>query len=308
MYNPGIKEEFLAGYDGGNRKSARPLFEATGVFESACCKDFAEMTFEEAISAIREAKIGSYGTAAAIPGMIKHYVKWCQDSRVFKDVNLDLLKIGVDDIDSSKYLKEMVFISEDELIHHLNSVRPYADGYPEVIVMLFAWAGIKQNDVASIKISDVDIDNRKVYLERRGMYIGFSDKIAEILRVYEKTKVGSRSSGGDNRDVFRDDSHDRFVRKYFPKGKSGDAFTSVQIKHIVNHLNYLYVSQGNHPRFTGSSVLISGALHRVWELEQSGVDVFSIKNKKAVSEAFLVEAKLYEILWLYRNYKKAFNL
>ena len=65
---------------------------------------------------------------------------------------------------------------------------------------------------------------------------------------------------------------------------------------------------GNSPRFTAGNVLASGALKRLYDLEQGGVDIFSIKNKDIVSETYRAKAKLYEILWLYKNYKKAFNL
>lgn len=308
MYNPEIKEKFMEVYGGGSKKSIRSFFESISSYENVCKKDFAEMTFTEAIEAIKDANVGAYGTAAAIPAVIKGYIEWCKNSSAFDTVNSTLMEIGVDDIDASEYLKKLVFRSDEELIYHLNSVRPYTEGYPEVIVMLLVWAGIKQNDVASIKISDVDVENRRVYLSDRCEYAVFSDRIADVFRIYERTKVGYRSSANGSRAVYRDDSYDRYVRKYFPKGKSGDPFTSVQIKHIVNHLNYVYEEQGNPPRFTGSNVLMSGALRRVWELEQSGVDVFSIKNKRIVKEVFFVKAQLYEILWLYKNYKKAFNL
>lgn len=308
MYNLEIKERFLAEYDGNRKLSARPILELIGKHEEFLQKDLAEMSFDEAIDAIKNLDIGTYSTAFGVKTFIKSYVEWCNGLSLFKDINLGLCTIDVDDIDCSKRLGELAFKTEDELIKELGSVRPFDEGYPENIVTLLTWIGVKQNEIAAIRTSDVNLEKQWVYIRDRDIFASFSDKIADIFRIYEKTKVGSRSAGGDSRPVFRDDSHDVYVRKYLPKGKSSDPLTSVQIKHIVHHLNSIYVDNGNPPRFTGSNILLSGALYRVWELEQRGVDVFSIKNKKMVSNAFVAKANLYEILWLYKNYKRAFSL
>lgn len=308
MYNQEIKEQFLAEYDGNRKLSARANFESIANYEELCQKDLAEMTFYEALEAIKNLDIGTYSTAFGIKTFIKSYVTWCHQYSKFKNTNLDLCSIDVDDVDCSRRIRELTFKSEDELIKELSSVRPFDEGYPEAIAILLTWIGVKQNEIASIRVSDVNLEKQWVYVPSSDLFVSFSDKIAEIFRVYEKTKVGYRSSGGDSRPVFRDDSYDRYVRKYLPKDKSSDPYTSVQIKHITHHLNTIYVDRGNPPKFTGSNVLMSGALYRVWMLEQRGVDVFSIKNKKEVANAFVVKANLYEILWLYRNYKRAFNL
>lgn len=308
MYNRDIKEQFLSEYDGNRVIGARPNFELIGAYEEKFQKDLAEMSFDEAVETISNLNIGTYKTAAGVQSFIRSYVKWCDQFSKFKNINLELCSISADDIDCSKRLYELVFRSEDELIKELGSVRPFDEGYPETIAVLLTWVGVKQNEIASVRASDVNLEKQWVYIRDRDLFAKFSDKIADIFRVYEKTKVGYRSAGGDSRPVFRDDSHDRYVRKYLPKGKSGDPFTSVQFKHLIHHLNSIYADAGNPPKFTGSNILLSGALYRVWELEQSGVDVFSIKNKKAVANAFVAKANLYEILWLYKNYKKAFNL
>lgn len=307
MYNQEIKERFLSEYDGGHKNSALLHFEAISEHEELCGKDLSEMQTHEAVEALQHINIKTYKTAFGVLSFVRSYVKWCDTNSIFKNPNIELASLTVDDIDISDELKKVLFCSEDELIRELNTIRPFDEGYPEAIVTLLTWIGIKQNDIASIRISDVNLEKQRVYVKADDLFISFSDKIAEIFRIYEKTKVGYRSAGGDSRPVFRDDSHDRYVRKYLPKGKSGDPFTSVQVKHTIHHLNSIYVDRDNPPKFTGSNVLMSGALHRVWQLEQGGVDVFSIKNKKLVTDAFIAKANLYEILWLYRNYKRAFN-
>lgn len=308
MYNQEIKERFLAEYVGNRKSSAQLYFELINEREELLGKDLAQMQKHEVVATLKHIHIRTYSTAFGCLSFLRSYVKWCDTNSVFKSVNPGLISLTVDDIDISEELKEILFESEDDLIKEIDSIRPFDDGYPESISMLLVWMGLRLDEITSIRIDDVNLEKKWVYVPCRDLFVSFSDRIADILRVYEKTKVGYRSAGGDSRPVFRDDSYDRYVRKYLPKGKSNDPFTHTQIKHITNHLNSIYVDRGNPPKFTPGNVLMSGALHRISMLEQSGVDVFSIKNKKIVTTAFVAKANLYEILWLYRNYKRALNL
>lgn len=309
MYNQEIKERFLAESLGNkNENTLRAKFDAIGIYEEQVGKDFAEMSMEEALTAMSEARTNTYGSAFSLLSLMRNYVKWCDDNVVFIGVNQSLVHLEIDDIDISKSLSELLFKNEMELMKELRSIREFEDGYTEAIILLLGWIGIEQKDVLSITSSDVDLQEKRVFLKKYDKFVSFSDNIAYAFSRYEKTKVGSRSSGGDSRLVYRDDSYDRFVRKYCAKGQLGKDFTPTQVKHAVNKLNLAYVQNGNEPRFTGSNVVMSGALYRVMLLEKSGVDVFSIKNKNAVLDSFFVKAKLHEVLWLYKNYKRAFSL
>lgn len=306
MYNREIKEQFLAEYEGGRKVSARINFESIGEYEELCGKDIAEMQISEAIEALKCVHIKTYGTAFGVLSFIRNYIKWCREKSVFNDINTDLAALTVDDIDISGELKAMLFASEDELIKAMRSVRPFDDGYYDVIVVLFVWLGIPQKQITSIKIDDVNLSDNVVVFD--GVDIKFSDDIKDILSLYAKTKTGTRIKADGARIVYRDDSYDTFVRKFSAPKQLGKKITSSQIEDAVYLLNKAYVEQGNNPKFTSGSIMYSGGLRRVYELEQQGVDVFSIKNKNAVIQAYRAKAKLYEILWLYKNYKKAFSL
>lgn len=306
MYNQEIKERFLSEYDGNRKSGARQIFEVVSEYEAACNKDLAQMQKSEICEALKYAQIGTYSTAFGVLSFVRSYVKWCDDNLVFSGISVDDSMLVVDDIDISDSIQRLYFRTENELINCLKSVRPLDDGYYDIIVTLFSWLGIPQKQVANIKISDVDLENKTVRFD--GAYIQFSDNIKEILALYAKTKTGTREAAGGQRVVYRDDSYDTFVRRFSPPKQLGKKITTSQIEDSVYLLNKAYVEAGNSPRFTGGNVLASGALRRVYELEQSGVDVFSIKNKDLVVNAYRVKAKLYEILWQYKNYKKAFNL
>lgn len=306
MYNQEIKERFLSEYEGGRKVSASTNFESIGKYEELCGKDFAEMSECEAIEALKYVRIKTYGTAFGVLSFVRNYVKWCRENSVFDNLNSSLVSLTVDDIDISDELKSMLFTSEDELIKAMRSVRPFDDGYYDVIVVLFGWLGIPQKQVTSIKIDHVNLSENFLVFE--DTEIKFSDSIRDILSLYAKTKTGTRVQADTVRIVYRDDSYDTFVRKFSAPKQLGKKLTNSQVEDAVYLLNKAYVEQGNDPKFTSGSIMHSGGLRRVYDLEKQGIDVFSIKNKNAVLQAYRVKAKLYEILWLYKNYKKAFNL
>lgn len=306
MYNPEVKERFLSEYEGGRKVSASAHFESMSKYEELCGKDFAEMNESEAIEALKHIHIKTYGTAFGVLSFVRNYLKWCRENSAFDNLNNSLVSLTVDDIDISDELKTMLFASEDELIGAMRSVRPFDDGYYDVIVVLLVWLGIPQKQITSVKINDVNLSDNVIVFD--GMEIKFSDSIRDILSLYAKTKTGTRVQADTVRTVYRDDSYDTFVRKFSPPKQLGKKLTNSQIEDAVYLLNKAYVERGNDPKFTAGGIMHSGGLRRVYELEKQGMDVFSIKNKNAVIQAYRAKAKLYEILWLYKNYKKAFSL
>ena len=307
MFNEEVKERFLIEFAAGkNEKSCRAKFEAIGEYEHSLGKDFAEMSTADAAKAMQFVRIGTYKSAFGLIAQIRSYVKWCFDNHVFSDVNTGLISLTVDDVDISENMKKMLFRTEDEFIKELRSARTFDDGYLDVIVMVFSWLGISQDQAMAIKIDDVDFKSMMVHLPDRD--IQFSEKLGEVLWIYSKTKHSTRLNGNGPRDVYRDDSYDLFVRKFSAPKQLGKKLTKSQLQAALHDLNEVYVDLGNEPRFTSGNVLTSGALSRVFELEQSGVDVFLMKNKNTVLDAFVVKSKLYEVLWLYNNYKRAFSL
>lgn len=307
MYNQEIKERFLVENIGEkNEKSCRAKFDDIGVYELEINKDFSEMSIEEAKRAMQEAHVATYGSAFALLSQLRNYVKWCKANTAFSCVNEDLISLEVGDISVSEDMKQTVFKDEQDLIKELISVRTFDDGYYDVIVMVFSWLGITQNKLLNVKINDVDFENMIIFCD--GEQIQFSESIKDILLRYSKTKRSTRMYKNGLREVFRDDSYDCFIRKFSAPKQLGKVLTKSQIQDSVYDLNASYMDLGHKSRFTISNVYTSGALHRVAQLERSGVDVFLMKNKNAVSGAFGDGSALHEILWLYKNYKAAFNV
>lgn len=309
MYNQEIKEKFINFImSTGWSDSCISMFYVICESESAIDKDFAQMDVSEALEAMSHLSVSTYSSAYSRLSLARRYVEWCRDNRVFDNVNIQLLSIGINDIDSSSLINELTFRSEDDFIQSMRSVRPFDDGYYEVAALALAWIGLNQQQIMDLKTTDVDFENKTVFVKDIGT-IHISDAICEVLYIYNKTKVASRDHKNGARNVYHDDSFGTFMRKFVPADKLGvRQLEKQQVQGAVHKMNKAYQSKGNGPKFTIPNVVMSGGLCRVWELEKSGVNVFQAKNKELVANAYRAKAKLHEVLWVYRNYKRAYNL
>ena len=310
MYNREIKERFLDQITAGgrNRNTSVKYLDAIGLYEEEIGRDFAEMSFDEAIEAIRNIKIGTYDSATSVQGFVRNYVKWCEGNRVFGCVNPELKKISAkEDIDASRYLREMWFLDESDLINKMRTVRTFNDGYYEVVVLLFAWLGIGQDKILSIRPSDINLENRQLLLADGGV-INFSEDIAYVISEYLNTTTSTRQHNGEPTVVYRD-FYGPFISKFCKRAELGnDPLTDSQIGSAISEMNQDFVSMGNPGCFKYTNVANCGVARRIYELEQSGVDVLSSKNKELIFATARLDIDRYKIKWLFRNYKRAFNL
>ena len=181
MYNPEIKDRFLAEFAAKNRRMFQSKFEAISDYELRMGKDFAEMNKDDAIEAIRNIKIGTYDSAVSVQGFFRNYIKWCEKNNIFTNVNPELKGISAkEDIDSSRYLRKMWFVDESDLISKMRMVRPFNEGYYEVVVLLFAWLGVSQDKILSIMPGDLDLESRRIFLDNGDTVINFSENIAQF--------------------------------------------------------------------------------------------------------------------------------
>ena len=307
MYNREIKEQFLTDFlKNKNEKSYLAKLEALSLHEEFLCKDLCQMSLDEVIEATKLVKIGTYKTAFALVSFIRSYTRWCLKDKVLPNINNKLLTISIDDIDISDSLKGIIFNDEDEFVKELRSVRTFDDGYYDVIALIFSWIGLSIDDMLSIKITSVNFENQTVSFG--GKVCDIPEIFTEILGQYAKTKRAVRQNYNCLREVYRDDSFDTFIRKFCAPKQLGKRLTKSQLWDSIHALNETYMNNGNMSRFTLSNAAQSGLLNRLYKLESSGIDVFSAKNKEIVLDAFVVDIKLHEGLWLYKNYKRALNL
>lgn len=310
MYNQEIKEKFIkeTTVNWVSVSSLEATFKNIGVIENKKQMDFAQMQYADAVEALCNAGSMTYLSCMTLLTSARRYIKWCSKNDVFDNVSQAIKEISVDDIDISHIMAGLIFKDEDSFVHATRSMRPFDEGYYEVAVFALIWLGLDLQQIIDLKISDVDFENRVVFINGR-VFATMSDATYNILYTYNRTKSASRDSKYKPRTVYRDDSFDKFIRKFAAPTQLGvKPLEKPQVRTAINEINNEYKEKGNEPQFTPSNISISGGLRRVFELEESGVDVFQVRNKELVINAYRAEAKLYEILWMYRNYKRAISL
>lgn len=312
MYNQEIKERFLSSEFGESFRGKGIVFnfEKLSREEERLSKDIAEMTIEEAREASGEFQLDELSTVYQAGSMVKRYVKWCMSERVFPDIPGGFLFFTPDWVDASVVLRELCFQSEESLLDAIRVVSGYDQGYPDTVGLALSWLGLTKREVLNLKESDVDMEERCVYLNGEKVVDGFSDRIYEVFQTYLTTDTAQRENGTTIRTVYKDKSTDGFLKKFNPHGsaKMGTGISARQFDAFLSRAGIKYTDRGNPPRLTFENVWKSGRLNALFMLEQSGVDVFAKENEDIVCKVFRNSKRYSGILWQYRAYKKAFDL
>lgn len=312
LYNGEVKKRFIEFFcaDKPGNTAAQSTMNAVEPAENEFGKDVAQMTYPEAMAAVSKMDLNSLGTVYGKRVVIREYLAWCKDNHIFEQVEDGFLQALSPDIDISPAISRMIFRDDEDLYSSMRKVCDMDDGHFEPVILAFAWLGISKSDALRLRDQDVDLDNRKIYGRDGDIIVsGFSDVIYNILHDFEKTRVGFRSNRTAVYQVVKDYSHDSFIKRFAsPDSKKiGRPLTQANIDSGINKMNQRYTDKGYPPRFTYSNVWKSGRFYALWELENSGVDVFNFENKENVKQLF-GPMNYRGILWFYKAYKKAFNL
>lgn len=207
-------------------------------------------------------------------------------------------------------MSRMFFRDEQDFLYSMRKVDAFDDLNNHVVALALAWLGLDVEEALAICESDIDFENRKIF-DRFGVELvpWFSDGIADVLIQYRDTGSAIRQNATTTYEVVKDRTFDGFIKRVCPPGskKMGDPISPRQMVGAIGRMNDRYVALGYPPRLSTRNVLRCGGLHRVWLLEQQGIDVFDKKNAELVEVAYGF-AKYRVISWQYKYYKKAFNL
>lgn len=311
MYNENVKKRFLEEYL--HQKQDRRcewIFSKLGdAYEKSHDKDLAEMSFSEAKAAIESTGIEENGTIRTAISIVKAYTEWCEKNEIFHCVPGGFKKLSAKDIDLSESLKKVLFKDDTDLIESIKEVRTLDDGYSEVAILALSWIGLTREEISALRDNDVDLENRIVY-GKSGEIIamGFSALICDVLHRYVKCRVSSRGNGLTEMEVVKDLSVDSFLKKMCPRGskKFGTEYSNVQIASQVNKLAVKYEDLGHPRRHTITNVWRSGRFHKLWEIEQTGVDISARENRSIVEEVFRNKKNYYNAIRMYKWYRHAF--
>lgn len=308
MYNEDIKRRFLEEYSVYKNKVW--VFDAFEVsYEAIIEKDLAELDRTQALEAMESLNIEEISSARNIITLVRNYADWCKKEHVFVDIPGGFSQITVDDIDFGKVLGKILFKDDIDLIESIKEVRTLDDGYSDVAILALSWIGLTREEISALRDNDVDLEDRIIYGKSGEIIaIGFSDLICDVLQRYVKCLVSSREKGLTEMEVIKDLSVDSFLKKMCPRGskKFGTEYSNVQIASQVNKLAVKYEELGHPRRHTITNVWRSGCFHKLWEIEQTGVDVSARENRPVVEQVFRNKKNYYNALRMYGWYKQAF--
>ena len=313
MYNQEIKTKFIEEQYPSSHKGPRSAFNRLEPSEVLMGKDVAEMSRAEAIVALSGIPFSNKSSIASFKSILKQYVVWCRNNGVFEEIPGGIEGLEPTQKDVNATVNELYFRDETDFLRTLKRVCQvyFEDGRISALIAVLAWLGLEKSEIITVEDSDVELEGR-VIRNRSGDVVseGYSDEIAEILRLYDCCNVAERSNKNGPYPVYKDRSRSVFVKKYqvLTSESMGETITEKNVTQAFQDLNAAYTDLGYGRRFTHSNVRLSGFLYRLFRLEESGVDVFDEANADLVCRVFRNSMKYKNIVWRYSAYKKAFNL
>lgn len=317
MYNQEIKERYLAAV--AAKSSQREVMDLQRIFdhtespESAIQKDIVQMTKDEAVNAVVSMNINETSSVRSALSYLKNYARWCQEARVFENVDAGILSVNVADIDLSSGLSMVLFRDDRALLSALRQVMPFDEGRFEIPGMILSWLGLSRAEIDSLKDEQVDLDARTIRDPSGNIIVhGFSDEIHEALDQYVRCRVryivGGR--GGKPYPMYKDFTFDRFLKRFYAPDstKKKKAVSAGDVQSLLNRRNEEYEALGNPPRLTLRNAWRSGCFYRLWQVEKTGVDVCAPKNKEILESITRKLKARRDVVNTYQAYKKGFRL
>lgn len=274
-------------------------------FEILLNKDLSEFTKEDIVFAMN-----SLEWKTVVPETIRQYLNQVEGYQRF--VTGSAQSVTREDIDIVSVMQKCYFTDFSDVANPVDSVMPSHQGFPEVPALALAWLGFDSSNACKIKRDDVDLRNGVIQYGGVVKSFGSTEKrVLSALRSYSNMITGYRKQNPLNGDLiikFVDSEY--FLRPVRSPNsrKQKTCFTGTDIVSKLIATQEKLKEQSCTRCFTYRTVLCSGELHRVFLLEQSGVDVFSSRNERLLCSCFVSKTRGYDARFLYRNYKKAFDL
>lgn len=311
MYNEEIKKRFLQESDSKNQSGSKIfLLEQFAVCENKLGKDIYQMSFDEIKECVNSVEFLESGTLGNAIALIKGYAKWCAQNSIFSDCPGGIFAIMPKDIDPAIAISKIVFKDENFLNTAISKVRTFNDGYPEVMAAVLLWSGLTMPQVFRLRDEHINLETGVVLNEDGSEVIAeLSPWALEKAQQYAKTKSGLRENASGPFEVVCDRSFDSFIKRFCSTNAKnyGKRLSYNQIVDAIYRMNEAYRDLGYTQQFSSTNIRRSGALYRLWKLEQSGVNLEAPENRTLVESTYGAK-KYYGIIWQYKNYKRAFNL
>ena len=306
MYNEEQKLKYLRVVESDSSSAyISTMFNRFEKYETKCSKDIAywdESSIYKTISAMSF----DYGTIKQYLSILSAYRAWA----CCKYSPQGYQKLNADNVDLSGAIQSCLIRSPAALKNELANVIELDQGYYIVAAACFAWLGIDMKTMPFLKDSSVNFIEKSIIDEACNIEIHHIDKeIIDILQEYWTTTEAIRM-------------HKTKCKAYpLYNGMFLHLMVGANSKKKIKPINYDSIRkefgdlasramspEGEQSRLSCPNLLRAGGLYRLYQLEKSGVDIFSGKSDELLLKTYSAPGKTYDIRSLYRQYKKAFNL
>lgn len=313
MYNEEQKLRFLDTVESeSSRKAIASMFNRFEEYETKLHQDIAEWRIDQIYSTIESMYIFDFGTIKQYLSTLTLYKRYFADLHNSNDDDgvIILPKLDASNIDITHNIREVLINSPRMLKVEIEKTRDPSQGHYICAAACFAWLGIDSKTMPNIKDSAVDFQNRSIVDEECNIAIeNISVDIIDVLRQYWETDEAIRWHHAPCRvyPIYNGKFLHVMSGINSKKESSPIKYTSIR-NEFANLAKEAKTCDDIPSRLEYPNILRSGGLYRLYQLEQTGVDIFSGKNDELLQSTYAAPGKLFDIRSLYRQYKRAFNL
>jgi len=309
FYNHDLKLQYLSTHSSSEK--ATTLFRNFKVSEEKANQDLAFMQRETIVDILDEFAYTEPGTAKNMVYAINLYKKWCCENHIPNAVECDPLLDAKRDLDFISAIRGKFYPNFDELYNELRGFYDFKQGDEAAPAICLLWLGLGVNEICNLKTELVDLNNGNIYDEQGHIIVGNIDpRIIDIFRQYKDTEVATRIQHWEIT-VYKHEAG-YFIHRMVTKNsnKKGAKIGRQQVSaRILAAAEESYQKYRVPSRLNGPAIAKSGALRRLYELEENGVTINSSTNKHIVERAYGSSGFQYaDVVFQYECYKKAFNL
>lgn len=309
LYNAEIKEQFFDTLPKTAVAGMRWQFQKiSDTLEEPLQKDLSESTIDEIRVGMRGFDVIDVQSARTIIGWLCAYNRWAHETHqdfVFTDAIEDFDERT--DIDYTVGVKRLILPSPEVLVSTVTRLYPIDEGYEVLPALIFAWLGLTCPEAVALKKPAVDFETRKLTMPNGIIYpFEIPEVFWEPLEVYANTRVATRFVKTEF-PVFADDLG-FFIKKMLTRGskKVGKPYTAAQIAANITTFAYKYDETFHErPLFTYTTIMKSGMFWRLYQLEQSGIDLYA-KTNRGLVDTYLGKKSFLDVMTVYEAYRKVF--
>ena len=244
------------------------------------------------------------------PAVIKQYLSVLKKYFQFcGQVTCD--NIYLENIHLSEAIKHDLYPSFGALLDPIEKQAVNLEGGLVLPALAFAWLGLTPEQVCNLRVNDVDLKKGLIFVDGNKVHqIEIkSDSILALLRRYRNINATYRDlSSNSGTVVYTPIESEYFLRKLASSAtqRKSAQYASNSLRTALTRAQEQLEENGIKCNLVYKDIMLCGELEKVRFLEVSGIDV--IKEKKLVRSCFSSSYTDSDALYLYQEYKKAFNL